>query len=427
MTVKQIKSEVKERFTVSRYKAMPAYCALFFVIINIAVVTALLCAVTSVLPFYVSAILWWYGCLLFLLVLALCGPFSYSVSDFYIRAYDDKNSDAALGFAGFEKQNFVRTALAFLLRFVFTLLLTCLLIFPGVIFAIKTSMTYQLMRENTKMNVFSAFKESSKLMKGHSALYFKLIMSFFGMFVLCIVSLGAGFIFVMPYFNTCKTIFYNRVLRGDSAEYESAAKDVVSESNVVDAVVENVEVERTDGENIIAVSSVTEEPKAENDSKEDTPVIVLEAVGNSDVNNTKTEKESDNSHEASVVAEPIEITVSDKAENVEKPKNHIEIKPRETSSETKPSAVNAHNEKADASMDDIRRRIEQLRKERDKKSGRPEHAPRPPRPKPKIEEVKPVHSIKRDSEEVKQIPSEKKDIYDGFGPEKIEVEIVEED
>lgn len=426
MTVKQIKSEAKERFTVSRYKAMPAYCALFFVIINIAVVTALLCALTVTLPVYVSAILWWYGCLLVLLVLALCGPFSYSVADFYLRAYKDKNGDASLGFEGFGKYNFVRTALTFLLRFVFTFLLTCLLIFPGIIFAIKTSMSYQLMRANPKMNVFSAFKASSKIMKGHGLLYFKLIMSFFGMFLLCVVSLGAGFIFIMPYFNTCKVVFYNRELQGDSAEYASVSTDVEAQAVEQIESIETAEVEKTDESGSVVVE-VSDSNASVSESTVESSAIVVEVVSeNTDEKKSDVSESDGNKGKTdSTVAETAESASMEKVSD-STAKVSTADKTSETTSEIPKTAKS--EDKTDASMDDIRRRIEQLRKERDKKGGRPEHSARPARPQPKVEEVKHVQPIKRETaEEVKLTQPEKKDIYDGFGPEKIEVEIVEEE
>lgn len=219
LTVKDIKNEAKDRFAVHRFKAMTAYCVQLFVIVNVLVFSAVLFAITAALdlPLIVSWVFLAYGWLLVLIVMFLSGPFAFSMADYYLRAYNGKDPEAAYAFEGYGKANFVRASLLHLLRFAIFLLLTCLFIIPGIIFGIKTSMAFFLMRANPKMKPVAALKTSSKVMKGHSFLMFKLGLSFIVWVILGILTLGAGFIYVAPYYNVCKTILYKRAVQGDKS------------------------------------------------------------------------------------------------------------------------------------------------------------------------------------------------------------------
>lgn len=404
MTVKEIKAESKERFTVYRYKAMPAYCVLLFVILNILVVTGLLCALTVFLPWYVTVILWWYGVLLLLLALFFAGPFSYSMADYYLRSYKANTVDETVTFSGFRKFDFARTAIMFLVRFAITLLLTCLLIVPGIIFAIKTSMSYYIMCTDSKVGTVAAFKASSEMMKKKSGAYFKLILSFVGWFLLCIVTLGTGFIYVMPYFNTCKVIFFNRIVQGS----EQVNHAVVADETPVQAVQsdESESSSTVEAETVIAVEAVSEV------AAEEQPVIVAEIQS-----------------DESTSAEPVVIAVSgseDKAEPTEAPAEVVVAEPAVAEPVTAADAANQdeqpniddkEEEERAAAKEAIRKRIEELKRERNKSGSRPQPAVHPQKPP-----VSPESAVVAGHER----KNVSKAVDDEFAPERIEVEIVEE-
>ena len=53
-------------------------------------------------------------------------------------------------------------------------------------------------------------------MNGYKAEIFMLGLSFFGWFLLCILTLGIGFLWLIPYMNTSFALFYTKVLKAKS-------------------------------------------------------------------------------------------------------------------------------------------------------------------------------------------------------------------
>ncbi|MGN1264053.1 MAG: DUF975 family protein, partial [Prevotella sp.] len=54
----------------------------------------------------------------------------------------------------------------------------------------------------------AAIEESMKLMSGHKMKLFLLDLSFIGWFILCCLTLGIGFIFLIPYMECAHARFY---------------------------------------------------------------------------------------------------------------------------------------------------------------------------------------------------------------------------
>lgn len=75
-----------------------------------------------------------------------------------------------------------------------------------------------IMIENPDIKPSEAVQRSESLMKGHRVEYFKFILSFFGWFLLGILSLGIGFIWIGPYFTLAKIEFYNKLLLPDNVK-----------------------------------------------------------------------------------------------------------------------------------------------------------------------------------------------------------------
>ena len=100
---------------------------------------------------------------------------------------------------------------AFGLRFMTSLLIflwTLLLIIPGIVASYRYALAPYLMAENPDMGVMEAIARSKELMKGNKWRLFCLELSFIGWHLLCMLTLGIGYLWLAPYRNAAETAFY---------------------------------------------------------------------------------------------------------------------------------------------------------------------------------------------------------------------------
>lgn len=142
----------------------------------------------------------------------VAGPFGVGVAIFSLSIA--RNEEAALPqiFEGF--QNFTTALFANLLMILFIFLWTLLLIIPGIIAAFSYAMTYYIIADNPDIGPMEAIDKSKEMMDGHKMDYFMLSLWFFGLALLCILTLGIGFFWLMPYMSVTIANFYNDI-KGD--------------------------------------------------------------------------------------------------------------------------------------------------------------------------------------------------------------------
>ena len=99
---------------------------------------------------------------------------------------------------------------------VFIFLWMLLLIIPGIVKIFSYSMTPFILEEHPELSANEAIDHSRAMMKGHKFDLFWLYLSFLGWFILCILSLGIGFLWLTPYMETSVAAFYEDV----KADYE---------------------------------------------------------------------------------------------------------------------------------------------------------------------------------------------------------------
>ena len=100
---------------------------------------------------------------------------------------------------------------AFGLRFMmglFTFLWSFLFVIPGVIAAYSYSMAPYLMSQYPEMGVMEAINRSKELMEGHKWELFILHISFIGWHLLATLTVGVGYLVLMPYINAAEAAFY---------------------------------------------------------------------------------------------------------------------------------------------------------------------------------------------------------------------------
>ena len=91
------------------------------------------------------------------------------------------------------------------------LTLWTLLIIPGIIKSFSYSMTYFILNDHPEYTANQAITESRHMMNGHKMDYFLLCLSFLGWFILSILTVGIGFLWLAPYFYATSAAFYEEI------------------------------------------------------------------------------------------------------------------------------------------------------------------------------------------------------------------------
>lgn len=112
-------------------------------------------------------------------------------------------------FDGF--RDFGRIFVTLFLRAVYTLLWSLLLIIPGIVKACSYAMTPYILYDDPKLQGNAAIELSMRMMRGHKMKLCVLYLSFIGWFLLCILTLGIGFLWLKPYVQASKAAFYEDV------------------------------------------------------------------------------------------------------------------------------------------------------------------------------------------------------------------------
>ncbi|MDB9732513.1 DUF975 family protein [Polaribacter sp.] len=144
-----------------------------------------------------------------LLLLAISGPMVLGIAIFSINI--SRNQDARLEqiFQGFN--NFSTSLGAYLLMLLFIFLWTLLLIIPGIIAALSYSMTFYILADDNSIGAMEAIDKSKKMMDGYKWKYFCLGLRFIGWSLICILTLGIGFLWLFPYMQVCMVKFYDDI------------------------------------------------------------------------------------------------------------------------------------------------------------------------------------------------------------------------
>ena len=98
-----------------------------------------------------------------------------------------------------------------IVRTLYIVLWTLLFIIPGIIASYNYALTDYILAENPELTTKEALELSKKMMYGHRFRLFCLEFSFIGWAFLCVLSLGIGLIWLLPYTEVAKAAFYRDV------------------------------------------------------------------------------------------------------------------------------------------------------------------------------------------------------------------------
>ena len=84
-------------------------------------------------------------------------------------------------------------------------------IIPGIMALYSYSMVNFVMADNPDLNAREALRESKRIMKGYRWNLFCLELSFFGLILISVLTLGIGFIWTIPYMQATYAAFYREI------------------------------------------------------------------------------------------------------------------------------------------------------------------------------------------------------------------------
>jgi uncharacterized membrane protein len=141
--------------------------------------------------------------------LILGGPIAFGTAIFHLklsRGQEAKIDDIFEGFGDFASA--IETYLIMVLIIIFS---TFLFIIPGIIAAISYSMTFYIMAEDSSIKGLDALNKSKELMYGHKMQYAEIVLRIIVLALLCLLTLGIGFLFLVPYIKVLNAKFYDEI------------------------------------------------------------------------------------------------------------------------------------------------------------------------------------------------------------------------
>lgn len=149
-------------------------------------------------------------------------PFTIAFTWFYLNLIRREEPEIPQVFSIYlDGQTSLKLIGASILQNIMILLWTILLIIPGIIKKLSYSQTFYLLKDHPEYSVIQAITESKNRMKGYKWKYFLLNLSFIGWGILCVISLGIGYLLLVPYVSTSTATFYRELIapqdRNDSS------------------------------------------------------------------------------------------------------------------------------------------------------------------------------------------------------------------
>lgn len=141
--------------------------------------------------------------------LIIGGPLAVGISIFSLSLARKEEAEFNQIFEGFK--NFGTAFVAYLLVVLFTILWMLLLIIPGIIAAISYSQTFFILAEDSSIGAMDAIKKSKNMMRGYKWKYVFLSLRFFGWAIVCLLTLGIGLLWLMPYAEVSYANFYDDI------------------------------------------------------------------------------------------------------------------------------------------------------------------------------------------------------------------------
>ncbi len=152
------------------------------------------------------------------LLTLLALPLSWGLTVSLLRNHREESVDLENLFDGFRGGRYTRVFCALFLVQLFTFLWALLLIIPGIIKAFSYALTPYILLDEPELTAKQAIARSCEIMQGRRWKLFCLYLSFIGWGILCLLTFGIGFLWLVPYMNASIAAFYEDA----RAEYEAS-------------------------------------------------------------------------------------------------------------------------------------------------------------------------------------------------------------
>lgn len=141
--------------------------------------------------------------------LVISGPMSVGFCLVFLMLARRAEANVGQLFAGFK--SFGTAFAAYLLMLLFILLWSLILIVPGIMASYAYSMTFFIIADDPSVKPLAAITRSKEMMRGRKWKLFCLHWRFFGWGLLCILTLGIGYLWLGPYMQTASAHFYDDI------------------------------------------------------------------------------------------------------------------------------------------------------------------------------------------------------------------------
>ena len=173
------------------------------------------------------AVLSFVGLVLFVAGIIITGPLGYSITRILTKcAKENKQADFAdlgVGFKECMSDAILLSVVSKILIFLWTLLL----IIPGIIKSYAYSQAFYIQQDQDNKDWRYCIDKSQEMMKGHKWDLFVLDLSFIGWYIVGLLCLGIGVLFVTPYHQMAKANFYLELKK----QFEPEEEEVIEEED----------------------------------------------------------------------------------------------------------------------------------------------------------------------------------------------------
>lgn len=154
----------------------------------------------------------------FAIISILLIPLHYGYAILFLDLLRGTRLDFGRLFDGY--RDFGRVLGTGLIQSIYTLLWMLLFIIPGIIKSYSYAMTPFILKDYPELQYDSAINKSMEMMSGYKMKLFLLDLSFIGWGILCIFTLGIGYLFLGPYMQASRAAFYQNLKQehGESIE-----------------------------------------------------------------------------------------------------------------------------------------------------------------------------------------------------------------
>lgn len=143
------------------------------------------------------------------LLIVIGGPLVLGAIKFTLNISRGLNPSFEQLFDGFN--NFGKAVLTYLLLVVSVAIGAIFFIIPGIILSLMFSQAFFILSDNKDISAVDALKESARMMKGYKTKYFGLGLRFIPWALLCVLTLGIGFLWLVPYMYVSFAKFYDDI------------------------------------------------------------------------------------------------------------------------------------------------------------------------------------------------------------------------